>query len=43
VNPGQYRLRPGARNQRWIRYGNDLLLVNVRNGRVLQAVRSRYY
>jgi Ni/Co efflux regulator RcnB len=43
VNPGQYRLRPGARNQRWIRYGNDLLLVNVRNGRVLQVVRNRYY
>ena len=39
----QYRLRPAARNQRWVRYGNDLLLVNVRNGRVLQAVRNRYY
>jgi Ni/Co efflux regulator RcnB len=43
TNPGQYRLRPGARNQQWIRYGNDLLLVNVRNGRVLQVVRNRYY
>lgn len=43
VNPGQYRLRAGARNQRWIRYGNDLLLVNVRNGRVLQVVRNRYW
>lgn len=39
---GQYRLRPAARNQRWIRYGDDLLLVNVRNGRVLQVVRNRY-
>jgi Ni/Co efflux regulator RcnB len=43
ANPGQYRLRAGARNQRWIRYGNDLLLVNVRNGRVLQVVRNRYW
>lgn len=41
-NPSQYRLRNGARNQQWIRYGDDLLLVNVRNGRVLQVVRNRY-
>jgi Ni/Co efflux regulator RcnB len=39
----QYRLRPATRNQRWIRYGNDILLVNVRNGRVLQVIRNRYY
>ncbi|HEX8402747.1 MAG TPA: RcnB family protein [Allosphingosinicella sp.] len=43
LNPGQYRLRAGARNQRWIRYGDDLLLVNVRNGRVLQVIRNRYW
>lgn len=43
ANPGRYRLRPATRNQRWVRYGNDLLLVNVRNGRVLQVVRGRYY
>ena len=43
INPGQYRLRPAARNQRWIRYGDDLLLVNVRNGRVLQVIRNRYW
>ena len=42
INPGQYRLRAAARNQQWIRYGDDLLLVNVRNGRVLQVVRNRY-
>ncbi len=42
VNPVQYRLNAGGRNQQWIRYGNDLLLVNVRNGRVLQVVRNRY-
>ena len=42
VNAGQYRLRPATRNQRWVRYGDDLLLVNVRNGRVLQVLRNRY-
>ena len=42
ANPGQYRLRNAARNQQWIRYGDDLLLVNVRNGRVLQVLRNRY-
>ena len=41
-DPSQYRLRNGTRNQQWIRYGNDLLLVNVRSGRVLQVVRNRY-
>ena len=43
INPGQYRLRPATRFQRWIRYGDDLLLVNTRNGRVLQVVRNRYW
>jgi Ni/Co efflux regulator RcnB len=42
ANPSYYRLRPAARNQQWIRYGDDLLLVNVRNGRVLQVLRNRY-
>ena len=42
TNPGQYRLRPAARNQRWVRYGDDLVLVNIRNGRVLQVLRNRY-
>ena len=43
ANPSHYRLRPAVGQQRWIRYGNDLLLVNVRNGRVLQVVRNRYW
>lgn len=41
-NIGRYGLRPAARNQQWIRYGDDLLLVNVRNGRVLEVLRNRY-
>jgi Ni/Co efflux regulator RcnB len=42
-NYSAYRLRSPGRFQRWIRYGNDLLLVNVRNGRVLQVVHNRYW
>jgi Ni/Co efflux regulator RcnB len=38
-----YRLRAPGRYQRWIRYGDDLLLVNVRTGRVLQVIHNRYW
>jgi Ni/Co efflux regulator RcnB len=41
-NYGTYRLRAPGMNQRWIRYGDDLVLVNIRNGRVLQVIRNRY-
>jgi Ni/Co efflux regulator RcnB len=41
-NYGHYRLRAPSVNQRWVRYGNDLLLVNIRNGRVIQVIRNRY-
>jgi len=41
---GTYHLRaPHARALQWIRYGNDLLLVNVRTGRVLQVIHYRYW
>ena len=43
ANPGYYRLPYAGRNRQWIRYGNDLLLVNVRNGRVIQVIRNRYW
>lgn len=33
-----YNLRAPSRFQRWVRYGDDLLLVNVRTGRVLQVI-----
>ena len=42
ANPSYYRLPLAARNQQWVRYGNDLLLVNVRNGRVIRVMRNRY-
>ena len=43
TNPGRYRLQPAYGNRRWIRYGDDLVLVNIRNGRVLQVIRNRYW
>ncbi len=43
TNPGNYRLRPAGRNLQWIRYGDDLLLVNVRSGRVVQVLHNRYW
>ena len=42
---GQRYYAPGYRSQghsRWVRYGDDLLLVNTRTGRVIQ-VRHNYY
>jgi Ni/Co efflux regulator RcnB len=38
-----YQVRAPGRNQRWIRYGDDLLLVNIRSGRVLQVLHNRYW
>ena len=39
-----YHLRaPVGRWLRWIRYGDDLLLVNIRTGRVLQVVHYRWW
>jgi len=42
-NYSAYQLRAPGRYQRWIRYGDDLLLVNVRTGRVLQVIHNRYW
>jgi Ni/Co efflux regulator RcnB len=33
-----YHVRAPSRWQQWIRYGNDLLLVNIRTGRVLRVI-----
>jgi Ni/Co efflux regulator RcnB len=41
---GAYRLPPPRHHWlRWIRYGDDLLLVNIRTGRVLDVVHYRYW
>lgn len=39
----RYNVRAPGRFQRWIRYGDDLVLVNVRTGRVLQVMHRRYW
>lgn len=36
-NYRNYRLPHPGRGARWVRYGNDVALVNVNNGRVLQV------
>lgn len=41
-NLTDYGLSPAARNQRWVRYGDDILLVNVRSGRVIEVMPNRY-
>jgi Ni/Co efflux regulator RcnB len=43
VDYGSYHLRAPARGLRWIRYGDDLLLVNIRTGRVLQVMHYRWW
>ncbi len=42
-NPSRYRLAAPGRFQRWIRYGNDVILVNTRNGRVIRVYRNFYW
>lgn len=37
-----YRLRAPVGYQRWVRYGNDVVLVNIRNGRVI-AVNNSFF
>jgi Ni/Co efflux regulator RcnB len=40
---GAYGLRPPGHHLRWIRYGDDLLLVNTRTGQVVQVLPGRLY
>jgi Ni/Co efflux regulator RcnB len=42
AHPDGYKLRHAKRNQRWVRYGDDLVLVNVRSGRVLEVASGRF-
>ena len=37
ADPMRYRLPPATGFQRWVRYGNDVVLVNTRTGRVVQV------
>ena len=42
IDYGVYRLAAPRANERWIRYGDDLVLVNIRTGRVIEVIRDRY-
>ncbi|HYZ48609.1 MAG TPA: RcnB family protein [Sphingomonas sp.] len=42
-DPYRYRLPRAYGVQRWIRYGNDVVLVDTRNGHVIQVIRSFFY
>ena len=37
ANPARYRLPPVGANQRWVRHYDDVLLVNIRTGRVVRV------
>jgi Ni/Co efflux regulator RcnB len=42
AHPDGYELTAAKRNQRWVRYGDDLLLVNTRSGRVIEVASGRF-
>jgi len=37
IDPYRYHLRPVLGYQRWVRYGRDVVLIDVRNGHVLEV------
>lgn len=43
ADPYRYRLPRVTGQNRWVRYGNDVLLVNVRTGRVIEAHRDFFW
>lgn len=42
-NYSTYRLPNPGHNHRWIRYGNDAVLIDVRNGRALRVISGFFY
>jgi Ni/Co efflux regulator RcnB len=42
-DPWRYRLPRAEGNRRWVRYGNDVVLVNIRNGRVITVYRDFFW
>jgi Ni/Co efflux regulator RcnB len=43
ADPWRYRLPRPGRNLRWVRHYNDMLLINIRTGRVVDVHRSFYW
>jgi Ni/Co efflux regulator RcnB len=42
AEPARFRLPAAPAGRRWIRYGNDLVLVNTASGRVVRSVRNSF-
>jgi Ni/Co efflux regulator RcnB len=42
AHPDSYELHSVKHHQRWVRYGDDLLLVNIRTGRVIEVATGRF-
>jgi Ni/Co efflux regulator RcnB len=42
-NYSTYRLPYPGRNRAWVRYGDDVLLINTRNGRIIQVYNRFFY
>lgn len=42
ADPWRYRLPPAARNQRWVRHYNDVILVDTGRSVVVDVIRSFY-
>ena len=43
ADPYRYRLPAAGRDLRWVRHYDDALLVNVRNGRIVNVIRGFYW
>lgn len=43
ADPYRYRLPAVSGAQRWVRYGNDVVLVNIRTGRVISVNRDFFF
>ena len=43
ADPYRYRLPRVVGPQRWVRYGNDVVLVNIRTGRVVEVHRAFFW
>ena len=43
VDPVRYRLPAAPGYGRWVRYGNDVVLVNIRTGQVIEVHRGFFY
>lgn len=42
-NPYDYRLPPADGPYRWVRYYNDVIMVDIRNGRVVDVIRNFFW